>query len=55
MLEGDLGEAESNVRVVSDAPHIFDTIDVVDDFSHGEIPSVVHDVGEFDLGDWNMP
>lgn len=38
-----------------DQTDVFDAVDLGNDFLHGEIPCVVHVVGEVELGDWDVP
>jgi hypothetical protein len=40
---------------VSDATDVLNAIDVDNDFLHGEIPRVVHDIRQINLGNWDMP
>ena len=55
MLESNLSQVKCNISVVRDAADVFDAVDLIDYFFHGEIPGIIHDFCELHLGDWHMP
>ena len=54
MLQSNFGEVRSDVCGGGDAAHVFDAVDVCDDFAESEIPGIVCDWGEVDCGDGDL-